>query len=236
MFDGNGARISGMRTSATFPFVALLLGAASCSHTVDVGSNAAGSDAGAQDASTAVDAEAGSPTDGGVPEDGADAAITHYVFLTRAVYDANMGGIMGADERCQASAKAAKLKGVYVAWISDSNTDAKDHVKGNGPWLEPKTEKVLFPDHASLLGFPEAALVRDEYGDPAEDRWWTGTSANGIRNAKNCGDWASNAQFQGGMTGTRNGTTRPGKEWTEDSAFSCVTSDLQKYALICLGQ
>ncbi len=226
-----------MRTTAILPVVGLFLGAASCSHTVDVGSNGAGSDAGAQDASTAVDAEAGSPTDGGTPSDAEGGATgPYYVFLTRAVYDANMGGITGADERCQASAKAAKLKGVYVAWISDTNTDAKDHVKGNGPWLEPKTEKVLFADHASLLGFPEAALVRDEYGDPAKDRWWTGTSANGIRNPKNCGDWASNAQFQGGMTGTRTGTARPGKEWTEDSAYSCQTSDLQKYALICLGQ
>ncbi len=227
-----------MRSSAPLPFVALLVGIASCSHTVDVGSNAAANDGGAQDAAVAAsDAEAGGGSDGGTSDGSTDGgAVTHYVFLTRAVYDANMGGITGADERCQASAKAAKLAGVYVAWISDSNTDAKDHVKGNGPWLEPKTEKVLFADHAALLGFPEAPLVRDEYGDPAKERWWTGTSANGIRNAKNCGDWASNAQFAGGMTGTRTGTARPGKEWTEDSAYSCQTSDLQKYALICLGQ
>ncbi len=225
-----------MRTPATFPLIALFLAAASCSHTVDVGSNL--SDAAAQDSGTPLGSDAGpGGSDAGNPDASTDAAPgPFYVFLTRAVYDANMGGITGADERCQASAKAAKLQGTYVAWISDTNTDAKDHVTGDGPWLEPKTGKVLFSNHASLLGFPEAALVRDEYGDPAKDRWWTGTSANGIRNPKTCGDWASNAQFQGGMTGTRTGTARPGKEWTEDSAYSCQSSDLQKYALICLGQ
>ncbi|NOU29139.1 MAG: hypothetical protein HOO96_14650 [Polyangiaceae bacterium] len=54
-----------MRRSGTLAFLALLIGAASCSHTVDVGSNV-GADASAAEAGgTASDAEAGAPGEAG---------------------------------------------------------------------------------------------------------------------------------------------------------------------------
>lgn len=223
-----------------------LLGAlAGCTRTIDLGENLG--DASTSGTSTApppggdaaipvsdAATESGTPgTDGGARD--AATAGPAYAFLTRAVYDANMGGLAGADSRCQASARAAGLDGTYRAWLSDPTTDAKDRIQGDGPWLERGTSAVLFPTHASLTGFPERPLLRDEYGDPAEDRWWTGTSANGIKHTKTCIGWTSNGQLEGGMTGTRKGTGRPGKEWTEDTAYSCVTSDLQKYALLCFG-
>lgn len=219
-----------------------------CTRTVDLGENLppGGGDASSLDAT--VDPKEGGPSsdatvggdsaplgDASTTLDGDGAVAPQYVFVTRGVYDANMGGIAGADSRCQLSAGGAGLKGVYRAWISDSNTDAKTRITGSGPWLEVGTNKVMFPTPASLAGFPEGPLVRDEYGDPAKDRWWTGTAANGIRHPETCINWASNAQFQGGMTGTRKGSGRPGNEWTEDVAYACTSSELQKFALICFG-
>lgn len=43
------------------------------------------------------------------------------VFVTSQVYNGNLGGLTGADAKCQAQAAAAKLPGTYKAWLSDSN-------------------------------------------------------------------------------------------------------------------
>ena len=42
------------------------------------------------------------------------------VFTTSLKYDGNLGGLAGADAKCQARAVAAALPGTYKAWLSDS--------------------------------------------------------------------------------------------------------------------
>jgi hypothetical protein len=175
-------------------------------------------------ADTSPAAEAG--TDAGVD------AGPKKIFVTRATYQANFGGLKAADFRCQSSADAVPLGGTFVAWLSDSQTDAADRVTGNGPWIEVGSGRRLFADRAALRGYPQAPLSNDELGKPATDRWWTGTLANGVRASDTCTDWSSMSQFVGGMTGTRSGTGTPGKEWTEDVAFACESM----FALVCLEQ
>lgn len=219
-----------------------------CERTLDLGADAddaAAADAGpAGEGGASADAASVDPGDGGTSDGAAPDgsrpgdAGKGYVFVTRGTYPADLGGIAGADVRCQSSAAAAGLEGVYRAWISDSSVNAADRFTWPGPWLEVGTEAVLFPELASLRGFPLAPLVRDETGQvsPAS-RWWTGTAVNGIKHTKTCADWTSRDQSLGGMTGIRKfgDAGRPGKEWTEEAAFSCVfDNDLQRYALLCL--
>lgn len=235
---------------------ALLL--SGCTRIIDLGESA-GDDPGGADASTdavepadsgsadaRIDADAAEEEDAGSSGDAsasgdadADAGVPptgpSYVFVTRAEYNANMGSLAAADLRCESSAHAAGLTGTYRAWLSDANTDAKDRIEGQGPWLERGTDAVMFPTRASLTGFPDGPLARDEYGDEAPDRWWTGTLANGLRDEDTCESWTSTAELRGGMTGSRSGPGRPGKEWTEDSVFSCTDTESQKFALICFG-
>ena len=47
------------------------------------------------------------------------------IFVTSQKFNANLGGLSGADSKCQALADAAALGGIYKAWLSDSNTAAK---------------------------------------------------------------------------------------------------------------
>jgi hypothetical protein len=42
------------------------------------------------------------------------------VFITSQLFGANLGGLDGADAKCQALADAADVKGVYRAWLSDT--------------------------------------------------------------------------------------------------------------------
>ena len=47
-----------------------------------------------------------------------------YVFATSERYTGNLGGVAGADDKCQALADQAGLPGVYLAWIADSDPDS----------------------------------------------------------------------------------------------------------------
>jgi hypothetical protein len=41
------------------------------------------------------------------------------VFATSVGFDGNLGGLAGADAKCQARAQAAGLPGTYLAWVSN---------------------------------------------------------------------------------------------------------------------
>src|SRR5215212_6677746 len=41
------------------------------------------------------------------------------VFLSSITYDGNLGGLSGADAKCQGLAAVAGLPGIYKAWLSD---------------------------------------------------------------------------------------------------------------------
>jgi hypothetical protein len=57
------------------------------------------------------------------------------VFLTSQVYDGDLGGLQGADQKCQALATAAGLKGTYRAWLSDSTASPSTRFsKSKGPY------------------------------------------------------------------------------------------------------
>lgn len=223
-----------------------------CERTLDLGVDERADASGAEDAPSGLPGQPrldGAPSDGTVDDGpggegdggrdaqpGADAG-TGYVFVTRGTYPGDLGGVAGADFRCQSSATAAGLEGVYRAWISDATVNAADRISWPGPWREVGSGDVLFPDRSALRGFPLAPLARDETGQVAPARWWTGTAINGLKHEKTCSGWTSRSSGQGGMTGIRKTGAdggRPGKEWTEDVAYSCVfDNDLQRYALVC---
>jgi cysteine-rich repeat protein len=45
-------------------------------------------------------------------------SLSKRVFASSVMYDGNLGGLVGADAKCQALADAANLPGTYMAWIS----------------------------------------------------------------------------------------------------------------------
>jgi hypothetical protein len=50
------------------------------------------------------------------------------VFVTSQLYTGDLGGLAGADARCQALADAAGLGGTHKAWLSSSTVDARDRL------------------------------------------------------------------------------------------------------------
>lgn len=168
------------------------------------------------------------------------------VFVTSTTYDGNLGGIAGADAKCQARANAASLGGTWKAIISDSTTNAIDrflfrtkpvfNLAGKLTW-NPGQQVLLGGDTNPVNGYGAlpfgpgviASVVgTTELGtDPATPWVWTGTNSNGAAlSTYTCSNWTSNASVSGyyGNAGSK------ATSWITQNAAGCSNT----YRLYCL--
>lgn len=122
------------------------------------------SDAGAitdatNDRASAADGEAGLT---GVP---CHAGGQRCAFITSALYTGSLGGLAGADAKCQARAEAVALGGIYKAWLSDSmSSPSMRFTRGTGGWALVNGTRVA-SSYADLTdGTLMSAIVLTELG------------------------------------------------------------------------
>jgi hypothetical protein len=94
------------------------------------------------------------------------------VFVSSAVYTGDMGGLAGADEKCNSLAAAAGLTGTYKAWLSDATESPSTRfAKAAVPYLLvdgtliAKNWDALTNDDKPL----ESAIDRTEWGESPPD-------------------------------------------------------------------
>jgi hypothetical protein len=114
----------------------------------------------------------------------------------------NLGGLAGADAKCEMLAAAAGAGGkgwrAYLSADAVGSTpavNAKDRI-GAGPWRNQKGQMVAANVTALLAGF-DAALVVDEKGGTVPNNQHdvlTGTRPDGtVYMMRTCGSWTSTA-------------------------------------------
>ena len=105
------------------------------------------------------------------------------VFVTSATYNANLGGLSGADSKCQELANAAGLSGNFKAWLSVAGINAKDRICVGTDLPFKKVNGVKVADNcADLLdGTLDSPINIDEWGNtvPSDSEVWTGTDQSG---------------------------------------------------------
>jgi cysteine-rich repeat protein len=78
--------------------------------------------------------------------DGCSPACTkerRVVFVSSALYTGNLGGLAGADQKCQQLAAAAGLKGTFKAWLSDQTASPSTRfLKSAVPYVLPGGQQV----------------------------------------------------------------------------------------------
>ncbi|MEK6860963.1 MAG: DUF4215 domain-containing protein, partial [Nanoarchaeota archaeon] len=113
------------------------------------------------------------------------------VFVSSEKYTGNLGGIYGADEKCQNLALKAGLQGSWIAILSDSNIDARDRVV-DPPWplYNMRDELVAISKEDLWDGSIENPIKYDEYKGEVNDNVWTGTFPDGTRDVNAvCENW-----------------------------------------------
>lgn len=112
------------------------------------------------------------------------------LFVTSAQYDGNLGGLAGADAKCQGLATTAGLGGDWRAWLSTSGIAAIDRVPHSGLPFTTLDYKVVALNAADLVdGTLKNPIAVDESGALRADApVWTATTANGTFAAESCRD------------------------------------------------
>ena len=123
----------------------------------------------------------------------------NYAFVSSTQFAASFGGVAGADAECQKLATDADLPGTYVAWISDTTSDAIDRIPMTaGGWLRTDGRPFALSRAALLAGELLHPLRVTETGQdmPMTETVFTNTMETGvygpiISNIDACADWTS---------------------------------------------
>jgi hypothetical protein len=157
------------------------------------------------------------------------------VFLTHQRFLGSLGGLTGANAKCNDAAAAAGLVGNFIAWLSTSTVNAVDRLADVGPWTDTQGTLVFADKNAVVTTGPMTALWYDERGQfLSTANIWTGTRFDGVYQwgavmAPPCQEWTSATGADGARVGQ---VGRTGSEWTSYSGTSCNS----EAHLICFEQ
>ncbi len=167
-----------------------------------------------------------------------DVPLQRVVFVTSAVFNGNLGGLAGADSKCQAAANAIGLPGTFIAWLSDANPSGEPDsrfVRSGGPYE--RVDGVTVADsYADLVDCANPICLRnpillDEAGNVQSTPVWTGTAFDGSVLAGGaagnlCSDWTSN---NSGATAIIGFPDRVTEFWTNAEAVSSCAAPRHLY-------
>ncbi len=161
--------------------------------------------------------------------------LVNIVFKTSARYTGYaLGGLNGADEKCQAAALSAGLSGTYKAWLSDININARDRLNhSTQPYV--RTDGVVVAANWDDLvdGTIMAPINFNEFGQDIDFSpppfMWTFTQNDGtFANGGSCED--SNNPSAEGLVGDPRSID---STWTSSSLNAC---SVVINGLYCIGQ
>jgi hypothetical protein len=151
------------------------------------------------------------------------------IFATKAMYSGNLGGLLGADAKCQVAANAAGLTGTYKAWLSDSKTTAATRLSRTTGSYKLKSGKLVAAGFTALTsGTLAGSINEDETGTvfPSAAEVWTGTNANGSGTG-GCTDWTATS----GTTPSVGLTSSTTSSWTNTYLQFCDRTNVRLYCL-----
>lgn len=142
------------------------------------------------------------------------------VFLSSTSSNGALGGLSGADTRCQNLANAASLGGTFKAWLSDGTTSAASRMTQFSSYYVMLSGARIANNWADLTdGTIANRITITETGATSSGAVWTNTSTSGgITGTRHCSNWAIGTSAQSGFEGT---TNYADYGWTADNYNNC---------------
>lgn len=172
------------------------------------------------------------------------------VFVTSQLYTGDLGGLAGADAKCQALADAASLGGTYKAWLSSSTVDARErlthsskpYVLVDGSVVANDWDEFASDQHQRPIDLTETGGATPQMaGIPAV---YTGSWSNGTLHTWTklgfseveaiCEDWQSTTYYgtAGLIEAVEDGMATEDELWSRGGVAACSTA----LSLYCLEQ
>lgn len=172
------------------------------------------------------------------------------VFVTSTLYNGNLGGLDGADAKCQARADAAGLTGTFRAWLSDSTGSPStrfekslvayalvDNTKIANDWEDLVDGTILHKIHLDEFGQP-APTGNTSCAGGGQRTAWSATSSSGklLQSDRSCEDWSS-SDAKGAAWGLIDAVVNPPtQEYWTSSCSSAGTACYLSSPLYCFEQ
>jgi len=155
-----------------------------------------------------------------------------YVFITSTLYNGNLGGLIGADSKCQADANSGKLGGTWKAWLSDNTVSAGTRITNHDGIYKTLDGTVVANNWNDLTdGFLQNTINITEKNTVSNPAVWTNTEFDGkIKGTNTCENWTSSTASPIGSVGLAGVKNVP---WTDYSTgMQCSVNN----ALYCFQQ
>ena len=154
------------------------------------------------------------------------------VFVTSDSFDSNLGGLAGADAKCQAEADGPASivpSGTFLAWLSDgTNSPNSRFTKSSHPYVLPNGTRIA-ENYTDLTdGSILNPINLGAHGKPiGYQTFWTGTRADGSSARSDesdgtCGGWAMAPPA--GKYGMSGHTGKKTSAWTNYHGDGCIST------------
>ena len=148
----------------------------------------------------------------------APVAAPGNVFVTSQEYTGNLGGIAGADAKCQDRARSKGFAGTWLAWISTPGNNAGDRIP-NWPFTDFRGQTIASNKTDLLDGTLSSPIQYDESGNFRDTFVWTSTLADGTAVPfLFCLGWTNGSSGEAGLAGASTKTT---SQWTDGGNTAC---------------
>ena len=145
----------------------------------------------------------------------------HRVFVTSADYQGRLGGLVGADQKCQSAATSASLGGTWKAILSTSSTSAKSRLNVVSGIQTLNGNRVTGGPGGLWNTSIDGAISYDENNNWISVDVWTGTSTSGTFKQPACAGWNSSSSSDRGQYGQSNASTSAWIDAGPPSRRSC---------------
>jgi hypothetical protein len=162
------------------------------------------------------------------------------VFATASNYTGMMGGVAGANAKCQKEAYASGLPGTYSAWISDTlgNSPSTNFTHSTVPYVLPNaTLDEVASNWTTFASASHLSPIDTTAGGILTSVVfaWTNTDPSGAPvSFDDCAGWTSDVYPQSGLIGLLS----PGTDasWTDDQYYRSGEYCSAQFALYCVQQ
>ncbi len=148
------------------------------------------------------------------------AASVYRIFITASTYDGNLGGVAGADLKCDADSVRPNDGSTYRALVVDNSGTARractssncTNPAENLNWaFKPSTTYVRAADSTTIMTTNAAGIfafgtLSNSFTSGATVSYWTGLRNTWESSSNDCSDWTSSSSGQSGRTGDSSAT------------------------------
>ena len=142
----------------------------------------------------------------------------HLLFVTRKAYTGDLGGIRGANKKCNDQAEKFGIQGRWQALLSVDGDAAESRIAvhnpiHNGAGFTVVSDANSLWKSASGIGRP---VLYGPNGEEATGKVWTATTAGGEHTGPDCSDWTSTSR-----TGVVGAPSQTGEAWMDSGTGEC---------------